>query len=233
MTKIQSQVAENLARVRDEISRAAARAGRDPDKIRLVGVTKYVDEEAARALVEAGCRLLGESRPQELWRKAEALADLDLQWHLIGHLQRNKVRRTLPLVSMIESVDSLRLLKEIDAEAARAGTIVPILLEVNVSGDEAKHGLRPDEMAQVVSQELPGCPHVAVRGLMTMAALEGGLDVARQNFRDLRELREALESQTGLELPELSMGMSSDFPVAIEEGATIVRVGSSLFEGVD
>ncbi len=226
------RIAENLACLREQIAAGAARSGRRADEITLVGVTKYVSADVARLLAAAGCRDLGESRPQELWHKAELMSDLPVRWHLIGHLQRNKVRRTLPLIGLLHSLDSRRLLKAIHAESQTSG-LQPIaaLLEVNVSGEASKGGLRPDEVAPLLA-ELPACPHVAVKGLMCMAALEGGPDAARRDFAALRELRDRLRPNCppGVSLDELSMGMSGDFIQAIEEGATIVRIGSALFE---
>ena len=220
----------NLAEVRQRMADAARRAGRVPSDIRLVAVTKYVSEDAARALVSAGCTDLGESRPQELWRKAAALVDLPVRWHLIGHLQRNKLARSLPLISLIHSGDSLRLLQAIDAEAARTQRRMPLLLEVNVSGDAAKHGLRPDEV-EPLAGPLAKLSSIEVRGLMCMAGREGNADDARREFESLRLLRDRLRSAwpDPAALSELSMGMSGDFEVAIEQGATLVRVGSSLF----
>jgi PLP dependent protein len=185
-------------------------------------------------LADAGCLDLGESRPQELWNKAAALADLPIRWHLIGHLQRNKVERTLPLATLIHSVDSLRLLAAIDAAAGAAGRTVPMLLEVNISGDRTKHGFMPDEMPARIAEAVK-FSHVQIRGLMTMAALEGGHERAKLDFRALRQLRDQLRqtAATGLTLDELSMGMSDDFEVAIEEGATLIRIGSALFEEIE
>jgi hypothetical protein len=201
--------------------------------VTLVVVTKYVGLEEARAVVAAGYRQLGESRPQSLWQKAEALVDPQVQWHLVGHLQRNKVRRTLPLVHLIHSVDSLRLLKAVDDEAAQLERRCSVLLEVNVSGDVEKHGLKPDEVAPLL-ERMADYPHVELRGLMTMASRTGGAAVARRNFAELRELRDRLRASVpeGASLVELSMGMSGDFEEAIREGATIVRVGSAVFEGL-
>jgi hypothetical protein len=198
-----------------------------------VAVTKYVGTPEVRALVEAGCRLLGESRPQELGEKAEALSGLPIRWHLIGHLQRNKVRRTLPLVEMIESVDSLRLAAAIDRIAGELSLALPILLEVNVSGEPAKHGFQPAELEECLA-ELAGYGSVEVRGLMCMAGLEGSPEAARTDFAGLRQLRDHLRERCpeGIVLEDLSMGMSGDYEVAIEEGATIVRIGSALFRGV-
>jgi PLP dependent protein len=199
----------------------------------LVGVTKYVGAEAARELFAAGCREMGESRPQALWEKAEALADLPIIWHFVGHLQRNKVRRTLPLVGMIHSLDSLRLARALEDEARLLDRRVPALLEVNIGGETAKTGLQPDAVEPLLV-ELAGFRHIEVRGLMTLAALRGGLAESQRDFAALRALRDRLlpNCPEGIALNELSMGMSGDFEAAIEEGATIVRVGSALFEGI-
>jgi PLP dependent protein len=236
-------IADNLRRVRERIARVAESCGRRTDEVTLVGVTKYVGAREAADLAAAGCMDLGEARPQELWTKAAELASvsggLRPRWHLIGHLQRNKVRRTLLLVRLIHSVDSKRLLAEIDAEAGALAQIgdnlsspVQLLLEVNTSGEAAKHGLAPDEIEPLLASASQ-FPNVAICGLMTMAALEGGLDVAARNFAALRELRDRLRplAPTNVQLDELSMGMSGDFEAAIREGATIVRVGSALWEG--
>ena len=233
MPDIVARIAENVSHIRGRIADAAARSGRAANDVTLVAVTKYVSAAEVRALVAAGCRELGESRPQQLWEKAAELADLPIQWHLIGHLQRNKVRRTLPLAAMIHSVDSPRLLAAIDAECGGTGEFSGVLLEVNTSGETAKHGLQPGEVEPLLT-ELPRYRHVAVRGLMCMASLEGGPDAARRDFAALRQLRDRLRGccPPGVALDELSMGMSGDFETAIEEGATIVRVGSALFEAV-
>ncbi len=247
-------VADNLARIRSRIAAAVARSGRRPEEISLVAVTKYVDSNLASQLVSAGCRDLGESRPQDLWAKAADLADLlqalpqggtptadprpltpdpSVRWHLIGHLQRNKVERTLAVVSLIHSADSMRLIGAIDRAAAALGRRVPILLEVNVSGDKSKHGFQAEEMPARV-EEIGIFGNVDVRGLMTMAGREGDLAAARRVFAGLRDVRDRLcrSLPNRMSLDELSMGMSGDFEVAIEEGATIVRVGSALFEGI-
>ncbi len=234
MAELRSRIADNLSRIRQQIADAATRAGRDAAEVTLVAVTKYVDVDAAHALLDAGCTDLGESRPQELWRKAEALAGAEVRWHLIGHLQRNKVRRTLPHLTLLHACDSLRLLEELDRVAGEAAIDLQVLLEVNISGDESKHGFAPSEMPSVV-EALSRYTHLQIRGLMGMASLEGELDDARRDFERLRLLRDSLVGlvPSGVELKELSMGMSGDFEIAIEEGATIVRVGSALFEGLD
>jgi pyridoxal phosphate enzyme (YggS family) len=234
MSDFAARIAENLADTRRRIAEAARASGREADAVRLVAVTKYVGLPETAALLAAGCRELGESRPQALWEKAPALAGEQVNWHLIGHLQRNKIRRTLPLVSLIHSADSERLIRALHEEATALGRRAAILLEVNVSGDAAKHGFAPAELERLLPT-LPQFAGVEVRGLMTMAAREGGEAVARRNFADLRALRDRLRTNCPAEirLDELSMGMSGDYEAAIREGATLVRVGSALFEGVE
>jgi pyridoxal phosphate enzyme (YggS family) len=239
-------IADNLRRVKERIARAAESAGRRADEITLVGVTKYVSSAEAAELIAAGCHHLGESRPQELWKKAadfthgeaasaagSTIKTPPTHWHFIGHLQRNKVARTLPIVSLIHSVDSERLLAAInDAHTAvNEQPPIAVLLEVNTSGESAKHGLSPDEVEPLLAAA-PNYPYIAIRGLMTMAALEGGEAIAAKNFATLRQLRDRLKPNTPscVQLDDLSMGMSADFEVAIKEGATIVRVGSALWE---
>jgi pyridoxal phosphate enzyme (YggS family) len=232
MPDLSARIGENLSRVRQRIAAAAARAGRQAEEIKLLAVTKYVGKAEIRVLVQAGCTDLGESRPQQLWQKARELADLPIRWHLIGHLQRNKVRRTLPLASMIHSGDSPRIIKTIDETAAELGRRVPLLLEVNTSGDPAKGGFQAHEVEPLLP-ELAMFRHVEIRGLMCMASLEGGQEAARRDFAALRKLRDRmlLHCPPEIVLDELSMGMSGDYETAVEEGATIVRIGSALFEG--
>jgi len=227
------RVAENLARVRHRIAEAAVQSGRTSEAVTLVAVTKYLDLETIRTLVDLGCRDLGESRPQQLWQRAAALHDPAVRWHMIGHLQRNKVERTLPLVAVVHSCDSTRLAEAIDrAAAAQAVGPAAVLVEVNIAADPAKHGFAAEDVAAALVQ-LAGLPHVAVRGLMAMAGRPDDPGAARHDFRRLRELRDRLrhECPAGIHLDELSMGMSGDYEVAIEEGATIVRIGSALVEG--
>lgn len=230
---VASQIAENLARVRQQIADAAVQAGRRAEDVKLIGVTKYVTADAARDLFAAGLADLGESRPQELWRKAESLPGEPIRWHLIGHLQRNKIRRTLSLTTMIHSGDSLRLLEALDQEAAALSRTCEVLLEVNISGDQAKHGFSPAELPALMPQ-IGNLSHLRIRGLMGMASLEGDRDRARREFASLRELRDRLRTNCPpqIDLIELSMGMSGDFAEAIAEGATMVRIGSALFEGL-
>jgi pyridoxal phosphate enzyme (YggS family) len=237
-----SRLLENLNLVRERIASAARRSGRSAEDVTLVAVTKYVAEDVIEQLVETGCRDLGEARPQALRVKAGVLAarlahqsaeTAAVRWHLIGHLQRNKVETTLPLVSLLHSADSIRLLQAIEQAAARQDRPMPVLLEVNVSGDATKHGFAAADIAPVLPS-IAALENVSVRGLMCMAARDGDEAVARRNFAVLRELRDRLlrDRPENVSLDELSMGMSGDYEIAIEEGATIVRVGSALFEGL-
>lgn len=235
MSTVHAQLAANVARIRARIAEAAARADRTANDVRLIAVTKYVEPQLAQALVEIGECDLGESRPQELWRKVDALGPLDasIRWHFIGHLQRNKLERTLPHVAWIHSGDSLRLLTAIDEGGRALQRRIPVLIEVNISGDATKHGFQPAELP-ALGETLASFTHVELRGLMGMSSLEGTQDDARREFAALRELRDRLRNEwpRGDELRELSMGMSDDFEVAIAEGATCVRIGSALFEGL-
>ena len=221
-------LAERVGMVRERIAEAARRAGRDPTGITPVAVTKTVPLEIARIAAELVSDL-GESRPQELWKKAAALPTA--KWHLIGHLQRNKIDRTVPLVALIHSVDSERLLVALDAFGSRRGPPVPVLLEVNCSREAAKGGF-PAESVTALGARFASLSGVSIRGLMTMAAYSDDPEAARPTFAELRRLRDDLRARTGLHLPDLSMGMSGDFEVAVEEGATFVRIGSTLFEGL-
>jgi PLP dependent protein len=231
---IQERIRENLEALARRMTRAAEQAGRRADSVRLVAVTKKSPTEWIRSLVACGAHDLGENYPQELWRKCEALADLgeEVRWHLIGHLQTNKVKKTITLVRMIHSVDSLKLLRALDQSAAELAAPPQVCLQVNTSGEESKHGWSPE---QIVSDAdaIAACRAIPVVGLMTMAALDSTAETARGCFRRLRELRDTLRPRSGLPLAELSMGMSSDFECAIQEGATLVRVGSALFQGIE
>jgi len=228
------RLADNLAGVSNQIAEAARGSGRSPSDVTLVAVTKYVDSDVTASLVRAGCHHLGESRPQVLWQKADALRDLPIEWHMIGHLQRNKIRRTLPLVACIHSADSDRLLGSLDDEARRAARTIRVLLEVNISGDAEKTGLRPDQLPPLV-ERIAQWDSIALCGLMAMSGRWSDPAQSQREFAQLRQLRDRLQTccPAGTSLRELSMGMSHDFPLAVKEGATMVRVGSALFEGVD
>lgn len=227
-----TRLKENLDAVLGRIADAAARSGRSRDSVRLVAVVKRRPVDQIRALVDLGPRDLGENYPQELWSKVEALPDPTIRWHLIGHLQGNKAKRTLPLVELTHGVDSLKLLKSIDALAGDLPRRPRVCLQINTSGEESKHGWTSHAVLADADAIAP-LRSVEIVGLMTMAALGSDDESARASFRTLRDTRDALRRSTGLTLDELSMGMSSDFVPAIEEGATLVRVGSALFEGVD
>ena len=227
MPVLQDTIQANLTRIQSRIAAACERAGRSVDEVTLVAVTKYAEPQWVDALVSLGHTVLGESRPQQLARRAEAMSD-SIEWHLIGHLQRNKVDLVLPVASLTHSVDSLRLLRRINDRSAVAERKAAVLLEVNVSGEESKDGFTADALRDAWS-ELAEFEYVDIRGLMTMAPLSEDPETPRMVFRRLRELRDELAR--AVSLPELSMGMSRDFEVAIEEGATLVRVGSRLFDG--
>jgi PLP dependent protein len=220
-------IANNLDIVRGEIASAARRAGRDPSAIRLVAVSKTHPADAVVQAAAAGQTIFGESRVQEARDKIPTCPS-GLDWHFIGHLQKNKVRQALPLFSFFHSIDSVALAQAIDRIAGENGKPAEGLLEVNVSGEETKHGFTPDELRKGFAA-LGKLPHLRIRGLMTMAPYSENPEDARPVFRALRELRDELQSAHNHPLPELSMGMSGDFVPAIEEGATLVRVGSSIF----
>jgi pyridoxal phosphate enzyme (YggS family) len=227
-------LAGRLGAVEGRLQAACARAGRDRADVRLVAVTKTVPVAVAALLPGLGVHDLAESRPQELWRKAAALPAA--RWHLVGHLQRNKIERTLPLVHAIHSIDSLRLLEAVEAACAAglaAHRPLPVLLEVNASREAAKHGFAPEEVPSL-APALAGLKHLRVEGLMGMAAYEEDPERCRPTFAALRELRDRLKGLVGPAHPldQLSMGMSNDYEVAVEEGATLVRLGTVLFEGL-
>tara|TARA_R110002049_G_scaffold27321_2_gene94250 strand:+ start:466469 stop:467173 length:705 start_codon:yes stop_codon:yes gene_type:complete len=223
------ELSRNWHQVVTEVAEYCQQFGRGDDDVRVIGVTKYVDVHTTQALIQAGCRDVGESRPQLLWDKADQIGDAtSLTWHLIGHLQRNKVRRVLRFPVWIHSIDSPRILDAVADEAVGQQKSIPVLLEANISGDSSKTGMTPDELRQLVDQ-LPG-NGVQIKGLMAMAGLGSDAKTAREQFAQTRELRDELSQRCGLELPELSMGMSGDFPDAIAEGATMVRIGTRLFK---
>ena len=231
-SKDADRIRDNWLRVVDDVESICASAGRAPKSITILGVTKYVGVAETEALVSAGCMDLGENRPQLLWEKREALASLPIRWHQIGHLQRNKVRRTVEGgLHLVHSVDSLRLGRAVNDSAAEASVTIDCLLEVNISADENKHGIKPNEIDEVIDG-VQSFKNIRLRGLMGMASIDRRGEDAAVDFRALRELRDRLADESGIELPELSMGMSQDFPAAIREGSTIVRIGSRLFEGI-
>jgi PLP dependent protein len=223
----------NLQRVREEIIDACNRANRSPDSVRLVAVTKYVDAEMTGELVRAGAEDLGENRPQALEEKAKALEQLHPRWHMIGHLQRNKVRKVLPYVHLLHSGDSLRLLETVNEVAAETGKSVDVLLEVNISGEAAKHGFHSDELLAAVPK-IFSLKSLRVRGLMGMSGLEASDQEKQSQFAALRRLLERVREEfpEARDWCELSMGMTDDFAAAIAEGSTLLRIGSALFAGL-
>ncbi len=220
-------VASMLQQVHERIARACARTGRSPEEVEVVGVTKTFGPEVVAEAWEAGIRRFGENRVQEAaFKIPQCVSGPD--WHLIGHLQRNKVRPALAYFSTIHSVDSLRLLEQIDDEADEQGVRPAVLLEVNVSGESSKFGLRPDDVPRVVEGALQ-CRALSLIGLMTLAPFCPDPEQTRPVFARLRELRDRLARDFAVGLPHLSMGMSNDFEAAVSEGATWVRIGSLLF----
>ncbi|MEI7900801.1 MAG: YggS family pyridoxal phosphate-dependent enzyme [bacterium] len=223
----ETEVSEILKNVQARIAAACAKAGRRPDEVEIIGVSKTHGPEVVREAWEAGIRRFGENKVQEAaWKIPECVSGPE--WHLIGHLQRNKVRPALELFSVIHSVDSVRLLEQIERAAEEGGQRPEILLEINVSGEASKSGLPPAQAPEAIEYAL-GCRSVTLTGLMTMAPFCPEPEQTRPVFAKLRELRDLWESQFGIGLPNLSMGMSNDYLVAVEEGATWVRLGTALF----
>ena len=220
-------IADCLTEAQQRIAAACARSGRKPDDVEVIGVTKTFGPDVVTEAWQAGLRKFGENRVQEGAAKM-AHCPSGPEWHLIGHLQRNKVRPALEYFSVLHAVDSLRLLEQIDRVADEAGCQPRILLEVNVSGEVSKFGLRPEDVAAVVEKTV-SLRAVTLIGLMTMAPFFPDPQQARPVFARLRELRDRLQRDLGVGLPHLSMGMSNDFEVAVEEGATWVRLGTILF----
>ena len=221
-----SQIAQNLEEVRRRMVAAAQRAGRDPAAIRLVAVSKTMPVELIREAVAAGQRLFGENYLQEARGKIEALGEA-ASWHFIGHLQSNKAKAAVNLFELIHGVDRLKLAKALDTAAASTGNLQKILIQVNLAGEASKSGASP-EAAPELLQEISRLPHLRVVGLMTMPPFLAP-EAVRPYFQALRELRDRLQDLGGNPLPELSMGMSGDYEVAIEAGATLVRVGTAIF----
>jgi pyridoxal phosphate enzyme (YggS family) len=226
-------IAENLARVRERIEAAARRCGRDPAGIALMAVTKTVPSDRIREAYDSGQRLFGENRVQEFAAKSAALLPLPgVEWHMIGHLQSNKAKKTAELFAAVDSVDSLSLAEKLNAVAQALGKRLPVLIEVNIGGEGAKSGVAPDspELEELL-QAAARIENLEFRGLMSVPPFTAEPEDARHYFRRLRELRDRLAARhrAGVSLDVLSMGMSHDFEVAIEEGATCVRVGTALF----
>ncbi len=224
-----SNIKENLKYIHEVITQRAAAARRDPAGITLVAVTKTVSPELINEALAAGVTDIGENRVQEAVKKGPAL-NRNIHWHLIGHLQTNKVKPAIKLFELIHSVDSLKLLEAIDEEAGKAGKIQNILIEVNISGEDTKYGCQPDQVLELIKIASVK-QNVQVSGLMTIAPFTADRDQIRGVFRGLRELKEKVVAAQlpQVEMKHLSMGMSNDFEIAIEEGATILRIGTAIF----
>jgi pyridoxal phosphate enzyme (YggS family) len=220
-------IAENLERVQKQIANAAAKSGRSPDEIDLVAITKTHPAEKVREAIEAGQSLFGENRVQEARLKIPELPS-NVRWHFVGHLQKNKVRQALPLFEMIHSVDSLALAQDMDRIAEEEGLHPRVLLEVNVAGEGTKFGFSPEKLRTQL-EELLALSRLSILGLMTIPPLAKEAEASRKHFVQLRELRDRLRSEFRVDLSQLSMGMTQDFSVAVEEGATLVRVGTAIF----
>jgi pyridoxal phosphate enzyme (YggS family) len=222
-----TELEQRLNAVRERLAAAAQCVRRNPDAAAIVAATKAVAPERVEEARAAGLTMFGESKVQEAKAKIP-LVSSRARWHMIGHLQTNKARDAVELFELIHSVDSVKLAGELDKYAGRAGKTQPILLEINVSGEASKSGLKLEELAATLEQ-INALPRIEIRGLMTIAPFAEDAEKARPHFRRLRELRDEMENRLGMRLPELSMGMSHDFEVAVEEGATMVRIGTAIF----
>jgi pyridoxal phosphate enzyme (YggS family) len=226
-------IAENVVLVRERIAAAARRVGRNPDEVTLMGVSKTFPVESIREAYSAGLRVFGENRVQEFSAKATALRDLsDCEWHLIGHLQTNKAAKAVELFDAVDSVDSVRTAEKLNSMAAGAGKTLPVLIEINVGGESAKSGVAPasDEL-ELILQGTPRWGNLTIRGLMTVPPYTEDPEGSRAYFRQLRQIRDGIAARglPKIGMAVLSMGMSHDFEVAIEEGSTCVRVGTAIF----
>ena len=222
-------IRENLSKVMERIARAARRAGRDPDDVVLIAASKGIEVDRLKEGLSAGIRVFGESKVQEAMPKLQVLGK-EAEWHFIGHLQSNKVKYVVGAFTLIHSVDSIELSEEINSRAEKMGMIQNFLLEVNVSGEKGKFGVMPDNVI-AITNALSGLKYISLKGFMTIPPYSDDPEDARPYFRILREIRDKAR-QTGIftdDCGELSMGMSDDFETAIEEGATMVRVGTAIF----
>jgi hypothetical protein len=220
-------ISENLARVQAQIADAVRKSGRAPAAVELVAVSKTHPAEKIEAAAEAGQTLFGESRVQEARMKIPLLSSR-LRWHFIGHLQKNKIRHALPLFELFHGIDSLALAQDLQRIAEEDGARPRILLQVNVAGEASKHGFSPEALRDTF-EALLSLGRLTIEGLMTIPPLAAEAELSRPCFVTLRELRDEMEKEFNLRLPQLSMGMSGDFVIAIEEGATLVRVGTAVF----
>jgi pyridoxal phosphate enzyme (YggS family) len=224
----EARLERSLGEVRDRIARAAERSGRDPDEVTLVAVTKAHTLDAVRAALSYGLHDLGENRVEDLVEKAAVIEDERVRWHMIGHLQRRVAPRLVGIAGLVHSIDSLRLAQRLSNAAEQAGERQPVLIQVNISGEETKSGLPDQEIGDDV-RSIVALPGLEVRGLMTMAPFTDDETVLRGTFRALRELNDKLRQEDGYAGEELSMGMTNDFEIAVEEGSTMIRLGTALF----
>ena len=222
-----SDIEANLERVRAQIAAAAQKAHRSPNEVQLVAISKTHPAESVREAHRAGQNIFGESRVQEARVKIPELPSA-LRWHFVGHLQKNKIRHALPLFELFHSIDSLALAEDVSRIAEEAGLHPRVLVELNVSGEGSKFGFSPEKL-RANMEPLLALPRITVEGLMTIPPLAPEAEMSRKFFAQLRDLRDQLEKEFALRLPELSMGMTNDFPIAIEEGATMIRVGTAIF----
>lgn len=224
-----SYLKNNLDEIEKNIQKACEKAGRKPEDIRVIAVTKTVEADIINEAIETGVQAIGENRVQEITRKYEAVGNA-IEWHLIGHLQRNKVKYIIDKVDMIHSLDSLRLAKEINHRAKEQGRVIPVLIQVNVASEDSKFGIDADDVDHFV-EKLSEFEHLHVKGLMTIAPFYDDPEDVRIYFKELKHLFEELrvKSQSNLEMTYLSMGMTNDYQVAIEEGANMVRIGTGIF----
>ncbi|MCC6511978.1 MAG: YggS family pyridoxal phosphate-dependent enzyme [Pirellulaceae bacterium] len=246
--QVHALLQRNIERARYQVNEALVAAGRPANSVRIVAVSKYVDAQLTWQLVQAGCHELGESRPQSIWQKHQALNELataastsnstssstqPIQWHMIGHLQRNKAARTIPLIQWLHSLDSLRLAETVSSEAVKLGKPLKVLIEINATEDQSKTGLPASEVPGLLERLLL-LPGLEIRGLMAMSTEGAAPEQALREFHAVRELRDQLQTQFGqaCQLNELSLGMSGDFAQGIAAGATMVRLGSLLWEGI-
>jgi len=222
-------IRENLERVQEKIEKAAFKAGRDPRTVMLVAVSKTVEAERVHEAIQAGVNILGENYVQEARDKIDKLGHT-VEWHFIGHLQTNKAKHAVDLFDVIHSIDRVDLAQEIDRIAAKKGKTIPALIQVNISGEESKHGIDRDGLIRLIDEIIP-LRNISLQGLMTMPPYFDNPDMARPYFQVLRGIKEEMNQRFkgGISLQELSMGMSSDFEAAIEEGATLVRIGTAIF----
>ncbi len=227
---MENSIAQRLDVILKRIASKASACGRNADEIKLVAVSKTKPAEDIRQAATAGARIFGENYIQEARQKIEALYDLDVKWHFIGHLQTNKAKYAVRLFDLIHSVDSLKLAKTLNKEAAKIGKRQPVLVQVNISGEETKSGVAPDHVMELL-QEIANLENISVQGLMTMPPFFDDPAKARPYFRQLRRLARQVDQARipGINMAELSMGMTGDFEAAIEEGATLVRIGTAIF----